>query len=72
MDFIMGLPKVRGGCDSIFVVVDKLTKVTHLLLMKTTFVAADIAHLFIKEISRLHGVLAKIISEHDAKFTSKF
>ena len=52
-------------------VVDKLTKVAHLIPMKITFIAADIAHLFVKEIIRLHGIPARIISDQDAKFTSK-
>ena len=72
MDFVTGIPKLTGGFDSIFVVVDKLTKVAHLIPVKTTATAADIAHLFIKEIVRLHGIPARIISDRDAKFTSKF
>ena len=64
MDFVTGIPKVRAGFDSIFVVVDKLTKVAHLIPVKTTFTAtADIAHLFVKEIVRLHGIPARIISD---------
>ena len=59
--------------DSIFVVVvDKLTKVAYLNLVKTTSTAADIAHLFVKEIVRLHGIPTRIINDQDAKFTSKF
>ena len=55
MDFVSGIPKVTGGFDSIFVVVDKLTKVAHLIPVKTTSTAIDIAHLFVKEIVKLHG-----------------
>ena len=73
MDFVTGIPKVTGRFDSIFVVVDKLTKVAHLILVKTTSTAADIAHLFVKEMCRLHGIPARIInSDQDAKFTFKF
>ena len=72
MDFVTGIPKVTGGFDSIFVVVDKLTKVAHLIPMKTTSIAVNIAHLFVKEIVRLHGIPARIINDQDAKFTSKF
>ena len=72
MEFVIRLPKVIGGFDSIFVVVDKLTKVAHLILVKTSSTAADIAHLFVKKIVRLHGIPARIISDQDAKFTSKF
>ena len=72
MDFIIGLPKVVGNFDSIFVVVDKLTKVAHLIPTRTTATASDVAQLFVKEIVRLHGVLARIISDRDVKFSSKF
>ena len=72
MDFITGIPKVSRNFDSIFVVVDKLTKVAHLIPTQTTASASDIAQLFVKEIVRLHGILACIINDRDAKFTSKF
>ena len=63
MDFITGIPKVAGNFDSIFVVVDKLTKVAHLIPTRTTASASDIAQLFVKEVVRLHGIPARIISE---------
>ncbi|MCO5593976.1 hypothetical protein L7F22_047995 [Adiantum nelumboides] len=72
MDFVTGLPKTTGNYDSIFVIVDKLTKVAHLIPVKQTDTAADIAQVFVKEIVRLHGIPARIISDRDAKFTSKF
>ena len=72
MDFVTRLPKVSGGFDSIFVVVDKLTKVAHFLPLRTSATAADVAPIFVKEIVRLHGVPTRIISDRDAKFTSKF
>ncbi len=72
MDFITGLPKVAGNFDSIFVVVDKLTKVAHLIPTRTTASTTDIAQLFVREIVRLHGVPARIISDRDVKFTSNF
>ena len=63
MDFVARTPKVTGGFDSIFVLVDKLTKVAHLIPIKTTSTAADIVHLFVKEIVRLHGIPTRIISD---------
>ncbi|MCO5572583.1 hypothetical protein L7F22_026339 [Adiantum nelumboides] len=72
MDFVTGLPKAIGNYDSIFIIVDKLTKVARLIPVKQTATAADIAQVFIKEIVRLHGTPARIISDWDAKFTSKF
>ena len=71
MDFITALSKVTGNFDSIFVVTDKLTKIIHLIPTRTTASASDIAQLFVKEIVRLHGIPARIISDRDAKFTSK-
>ena len=72
MDFITGLPKTTGNFDSIFVVVDKLTKVAHIIPVKTIATAVDIAHIFVKEIVKLHGIPAIIVSNWDAKFTSRF
>ena len=66
MDFVTGLPKVFGGFDSIFVVVDKLTKVAHFIPLRTTATAADVAQVFVKEIVRLHGVPARIISDRSS------
>ena len=54
------------------VVVDKLTKSAHFIPVKTTFEASAIAQIFLKEIIRLHGVPRKIISDRDARFTSRF
>jgi len=58
--------------DSIMVVVDKLTKVSKFILMKSTFSASDVANVFIRNVVKLHGVPKKIMSERDAKLTSKF
>lgn len=67
MDLEAGLSTVSGGYDSISMVVDKLTKVTHLIPVKKTFSASDIATVFVKEIVRLHGFPRRIISDHDLK-----
>ena len=48
MDFITRLPIVQGGYDSIMVIVDMLTKVAHLIPVKMTYTAVDIARIFIK------------------------
>ena len=50
MDFVTELPTAQGGYDSIMVVVDLLSKVSHLIPVKTTYTASDIARLFVKEI----------------------
>jgi transposase InsO family protein len=54
------------------VVVEKLSKVAHFILVKSTCKAIDITSIFIKEIFILHGMPKEIISDRDTKFTSKF
>ena len=56
MDFIIRLPITRGGYDSIYVVVDRLTKLAHFFPMRMTDTALNVAKLFVKEIFRLHGI----------------
>ena len=69
MDFIVGLPLTARRHDSIFVVVDTLTKSAHFIPVRTTYQAPDIARVFISEIVRLHGVPKKIISDRGSMFT---
>ena len=54
------------------VFVDRLTKVAHFIPVKTTYSASDVAHVFIRDIVRLHGIPKKIVSNQDEKFTSMF
>ena len=70
LDFIIGLPRNRNQNDSIMVVVDKLSKETHFIPVNTTYKAANIAEIFIKQIFRLHGIPKVIIYDRDPKFTS--
>ncbi|XP_058756484.1 uncharacterized protein LOC131629722 [Vicia villosa] len=72
MDFIVGLPRVLGGHDSIWVIVDRLTKSAHFLPVKTTHKVSHLARLFVVEIVRLHGVPSSIVSDRDPKFTFRF
>eukprot|EP00253_Pinus_taeda_P010363 PITA_10363 len=72
MDFITGLPKTKKNNDSIFVVVDKLSKAAHFIPVQSTYRAAQIAHIFMQNIFRLHGLPKSIISDRDVKFTSAF
>ena len=68
----MGFPTILGGYNSIMLVVEMLTKVSHLILVKVSYSASDIARIFIKKIFRLHGLPKRIVSNRDAKFTSNF
>jgi hypothetical protein len=72
MDFIIGLPKTNKKHDSIMVVVEKLTKATHFVHVKTTHTTTNIAEIFMKEIARLHGIPRTIVSDRYTNFTSNF
>jgi hypothetical protein len=63
MDFIVGLPKTQNGYDSIWVIVDRLSKVVHFILVKTTYKGSKLAELYIARIVCLHGVPKKIVSD---------
>ena len=71
MDFIMGLLRKSRQRDSIMVVVEKLTKVAHFILVKSTNLDSEVARVLIMEIVRLHGIPKKIVSNRDVKFTSE-
>ena len=70
MDFVVGLPKTMGKYDSIWVIVDKLTKSAHFTQVKVTYNAEKLAKLYISEVVRLHGVPLSIISDRGTQFTS--
>jgi hypothetical protein len=50
MDFIVGLPRTSAGYDSIWVIVDRLTKVAHFIPVKTTYSGAKLAELYMARI----------------------
>jgi hypothetical protein len=70
MDFIMGLPCTRDGYDSIWVIVDRLTKVAHFIPVNSTYIGARLAELYISRIVCLHGVPKKIVSDRGTQFVS--
>jgi transposase InsO family protein len=72
MDFIVGLPHTQAGYDSIWVIVDRLTKVAHFIPVKTTYSSAKLAELYMSRIMCLHKVPKKIVSDSGSQFTSKF
>ena len=72
MDFIVGLPKTSKGYDSIWVIVDRLTKSAHFLPVKTIYRAQHYAELYISRILSLHGVPKTIISDRGTQFVARF
>jgi hypothetical protein len=72
MDFIVGLPHTQAGYDSIWVIVDRITKATHFIPVKKTYLGAKLAELYMSRIVCLHGVPKKIVSDRGSQFTSKF
>jgi hypothetical protein len=72
MDFITGLPTTPKGHDSIWVIVDRLTKSAHFLLVKITFRPPQYAEKYIAEIVRLHGIPKTIVSDRGSQFTAHF
>jgi hypothetical protein len=71
MDFIVRLRCTQAGYDSIWVLVDHLTKVAHFIPVKTTYSDAKLVELYMLRIMCLQGVPKKIVSERGSKFTSK-
>ena len=72
MDFVSGLLKSSEGYNSIWVIVDRMTKSAHFLPVKATDPMRKLAKLYLKEIVRLHGVPVLIVLDRDARFTLMF
>jgi hypothetical protein len=72
MDFITGHPTTSKGNDSIWVIVDRLTKLAHFLPVKMTFRPPQYAEKYISEIVRLHGIPKTIVSDQGSQFTAHF
>ena len=72
IDFIVGLPKTAKGYDSIWVVVDRLTKSAHFIPVKTGYKSHQYAELYIARIVSLHGIPKTIISDRVSQFVARF
>jgi hypothetical protein len=72
MDFIVGLPNASQRHDPIWVIVDRLTKTAHFLLVHSTYNAKKYAESYLDQIVHPHGVPKIIISDHGAQFIARF
>ncbi|GKF47425.1 putative reverse transcriptase domain-containing protein, partial [Tanacetum coccineum] len=72
MDFVTKLPRTSSVHDTIWVIVDRLTKSAHFLPMREDYKMERLARLYFNEIVARHGVPIYMISDHDSRFTSRF
>ena len=72
MDFMTGHPKTQRGHDSIWVIVDRLTKSANFIATNNTYSLERYAQLYVDEIVRLHGAPVSIVSDRDPRFSSRF
>ena len=72
MDFIMKLPRKACRVDSIWVIVDRLTKSAHFIPIQESISAEKLADIYIREIVARHGVPVSVILDRDVRFTSRF
>ena len=72
MDFVSGLPRTAKNCDSIWVIVDRLTKSAHFIPIRMDYPMERLAELYVEKIVSLHGIPSSIVSDRDPRFTSKF
>ena len=72
VDFMTHLPRTPQGHDVVWVIVDRLTKLAHFLVMRMTFTLERFCRLYIREIVWLHGVPVSIVLDRDPRFTTHF
>ena len=72
MDFVVGLPATQKGHNRVWVIVDRLTKMAQFLPFNAKWSVAKLVRYYVREVVRLHGVPASIVSDRDARFTSRF
>ena len=72
MYFTMGLPRTAKRFDSIWVIIDRLTKIAHFLPVKVKYPVIAYAELYIARILSLHGIPKTIVSDRGPQFVSKF
>jgi hypothetical protein len=72
MDFVMGLPRTQSRYKSLWVIVDRLTKVAHFIPIKMTYTGPQLAELYSSRIVYFHGVPMRIVSDRETQVILKF
>ena len=72
MDYVVSFSRMEKGNNSIWVIIDCLTKWAHFIPIKNTHTMDQMAATYIKEIMQLHGAPISIMSDHDLRFVSRF
>ena len=72
MDFVVGLPRTPKNLDSIWVIVDRLTKSAHFIPINIRYSLKWLTSLYVSEIVRLHGVPSSMVFDKDPRFTFRF
>ena len=72
MDFITQLPRSKRGHDAILVVVDRLTKMVHVVPTMTDVTAEGTAKLLVDNVVKLHGLPLDIVSDRDSRCSSNY
>lgn len=72
MDFMCGLPRTVNNCDTIWVIVDRLAKPTHFILIQLKYPLERLSELYIEKIVNLHGIPSSIIFDKYLRFMSRF
>ena len=65
MDFVSGLPLMQRKHDSVWVIIDRLTKLVHFILVRIDYSLDRVTELYVDEIMRLHGASLSIVSDRD-------
>jgi hypothetical protein len=72
VDFLLGLPHTQKGNDSIFVVIDRFSKMVHFIACKKTTDAVNVAQLYFRQVYQLYGLPLSIVFDHNMRFLSHF
>lgn len=68
MDFVLGFPRLSTGHDTVWMIVDRLTKLAHFLSMRKSDSGSKLGKLYVRKIVRLHGVSISIVSDRHGRF----